>query len=639
MKNFKRKKLVASMVLVSFGMSACSFMPKPLTIEQQQNLLQQDRIRAQSQVEPVGDLLTFNEAVARGLKYNLDHRSKLLEQAIAMGTYDLSKYDMLPKVLATAGYNYRNNYFITNATNSVTGQPSLSDPFISSAKDYGQAGLMLSWSMLDFGVSYFNARQNADRIIVASERRRRTMHVLVQDIQAAYLRAAAAQKLKGNIERTIAEANIALKNSDKVANGGLRPPLDALKYQKALLDNIKILETIDLELSTAKVELNQLINLPAKANLKLEDPDSLVVPNAYINEDIEEFEARAMIANADLRESIYNARIAVEETRKSMLRLFPGLTFNVGPQTSNNSYYVNKNWVEGAANVSFNLWNLLSAPAAISLADQNKELAAQKRMMVQMAIISQVHLSKIQLGNTSHIYRRAAEIDSVDGRIAKVTTARYIEGVASQAEKVAADASYIVSKLRKYQALSQLFAASGKMQATMGMEPHFESLDDITLKDMTTQVSESFARWNSGLLPAIPVDPPAVNMASPSPNPNPPRTRPTPAGIAVNTAERPTTPEVAREVNSALGNLLKSWRNPSEATAATASTNAGGSATAATATATAAVVVAESKSLSEVNFKAADLFKAWKPSSANSRSPVGRDASQTPDAGVVAKNK
>jgi hypothetical protein len=260
-------------------------------------------------------------------------------------------------------------------------------------------------------------------------------------------------------------------------------------------------------------------------------------------------------------------------------------------------------------------------------------------MMVQMAIISQVHLSKIQLGNTSHIYRRAAEIDSVDGRIAKVTTARYIEGVASQAEKVAADASYIVSKLRKYQALSQLFAASGKMQATMGMEPHFESLDDITLKDMTTQVSESFTRWNSGLLPAIPVDPPAVNMASPSLNPNPPRTRPTPAGIAVNTAERPTTPEVVREVNSALGNLLKSWRNPSEATAATASTNAGGSATAATATATAAVVVAESKSLSEVNFKAADLFKAWKPSSANAKPPVGRDANQTPDAGVVAKNK
>jgi outer membrane protein TolC len=616
MRSFKRKKLAISIAIITAGLAGCSFMPQPLTISEQQELLQQDRIKAQADVEPVGNLLTFNEAVARGLKYNLDHRSKLLEQAIALGTYDVSKFDMLPKVLASAGYNYRNNYFITNATGAYSGNPSGSaEPFVNSDKQYGQAGLMLSWSLLDFGVSYFNARQNADRIVVASERRRRTMHVLVQDIQAAYLRAAAAQKLKGDIEKTIAEANVALKNSNKVENGGLKPPLDALKYQKALLDNIKILETIDLELSTAKVELNQLINLPAKANLKLEDPDSLIVPNAYSHAETEEFEVRALVANADLKESIYNARIAVEETRKSMLRLFPGLTFNIGPQTSNNSYYINKNWVEGAANVSFNLWNLLSAPATIKLADQNKELAAQKRMMVQMAIISQVHLSKIQLGNTSHIYKRAAEIDAVDGRIAKVTASKYKEGAASQAEKVAADASYIVSKLRKYQALSQLFAASGKMQATTGMEPHFDSLDDITLSDMTLKVKDSFREWNSGILPAVPVDPPVANAIS-----NIPRTKPTPAGPAVNVADSPAT----REVNSLVSNLVKAWSTPAAAAAPTA---------------------AETTSLGEAAAKATDLFKSWKPSpstatpATNSKTPSIRSVIQLPEASVVAKNK
>lgn len=508
--NISKNKISIAAIALVFGLSGCSFMPKPLTVDEQQQLLQLDRVRAQKDVEPVGDLLTLNEAVARGLKYNLDHRSKLLEQAIALGTYDVSKYDMLPKVLAQAGYNYRNNYFITTATGAYSGNPSLSEPFVNSSKDYNQVGLMLSWSLLDFGVSYFNARQNADRIIVASERRRRTMHVLVQDIQAAYLRAAAAQKLKSDIENTIKDANVALKNSGKVESEGLKSPLDALKYQKSLLDNIKILETIDQELSTAKIELNQLINLPPKANLKLEDPDKLTVPNAYDKADAQEFEVRALIANADLKESVYNARIAVEETRKSMLRLFPGLTFNIGPQSSNNAYYINKNWVEGAANVSFNLWNLLSAPAVIELADQNQDLAAQKRMMIQMAIISQVHLSKIQLDNSNRLYKRSSEIDAVDGRIAKFTAQKYKEGAASQAEKVAADASYIVSKLRKYQALSQLFAASGKMQATTGMEPVFDSLDDVNLKDMTSKVKDTFTAWNSGKLPALPVDEPSA---------------------------------------------------------------------------------------------------------------------------------
>lgn len=494
-----------SIALLSVGISGCSFMPKPLTVEQQQTMLKEDRIKATKEVEPVGSTLSFNEAVARGLKYNLDHRSKMLEQAIALGTYDLSKWDMMPKVLATAGYNYRNNYFITNATGAYTGTPSLSEPFVSSDKVYGMAGLTLSWSMLDFGVSYFNARQNADRIIVASERRRRTMHVLVQDVQSAYLRAAAAQKLRNEIDSTIKAANKALINSQKAEKSGLKEPEDALKYQKSLMDNMKILETIDQELSTAKVELCQLINLSPTTPLKLEDPDKILASNSYVNTPIEEFEVRAIIANADLKESIYNARIAVEETRKSMLRLFPGLTFNVGPQVTNNSHYVNKSWVEGAANISFNLWNILLAPGAIKLAGQNEELAQQKRMMMQMAVVSQVYLSKIQLDNSYKIYQRAVGIDSVDTRLAKITTEKFKVGTASDAEKVAADASSIVSKLRKYQALSQVFAASGKMQATTGLEPHFDSVDEMPLKDMTTLVKSHFVNWNSGKLPPLPM--------------------------------------------------------------------------------------------------------------------------------------
>jgi outer membrane protein TolC len=508
-------KISVVAAIFSFGLVGCFTTPKHLQVDEQLQMLSEDRIKAQKNVEPVGSLLSFNEAVARGLKYNLDHRAKLLEQAIALGAYDLSKFDMLPKILTTAGYNYRNNFFITDARGAYTGNPSLNEPFVSSARESSQYGLALNWNILDFGVSYFTARQNADRILVASERRRRTMHVLVQDIQSAYLRAAAAQKLKNDIEATIKDATDALESSRKGEVRGLKSPLEALRYQKTLLDNIKILSLIDQDLSTARVELNQLINLPAKSNFKLEDPDLLPVPHAYTNAQVEDFELRAMVANADLKESIYNARIAVQETRKSLLRLFPSLTFNTGPQRSTNSYYINKEWVESSANISFNFWNLLSAPAAINNATQNKELAAQKRMMMQMAILSQVHLSKIQLGNTNALYQQSSQIDTVDKRIAEITTQKFQQGKASKAEKVSADSSYIISKLRKYQALSQLFAASGKMQATTGLEPHFKSLDEVSLPELTTRVKETFTAWNSGKLPELaPLDSSKTSNAS-----------------------------------------------------------------------------------------------------------------------------
>jgi outer membrane protein TolC len=491
-------------VVFSCALAACAVAPQPMTQQQTESLQSEDFSLAFKDVDPFGTHMAMAEAVARGLKYNLDYRAKQMEQAIALGTHELSKYDMLPKVLASAGYNYRNNNFITQGVGAYSGRSAVGEPFVSSAREYSTQGLNLNWSLLDFGVGYFNAKQNGDRILVAGERRRRTMHVLIQDIQTAYLRAAAAQKLKDGLVKTIIDANEALENAQKIEAQGLRAPLESLRYQKSLLDNVKILETISQELATAKVELNQLINLPAHADYVLDDPEKIAPPSTFANVDTKEFELRAMLYNADLNESVYNARIAVEETRKSMLRLIPGLTFNVGPQKTDNNYWINQHWVEGSANISFNLWNLLTGPEVIRLAEQNAELAKHKRLMVRMAVISQVHLAKMGFESSGQLYQRSVRIDAVDSKIAKLTADKEKKGAASQAERVAADASAIISKLRKYQALSQLFAASGKMRATAGLEPDVTALHEISLKDLTGLVGANFDAWNRGVLPALP---------------------------------------------------------------------------------------------------------------------------------------
>lgn len=523
--------MIAKMTVVAVACllaAGCSIKPTPITKSEQDELLKQDRLNAYKNVEPVGVTLTLHEAVARGLKYNLEHRAKMMEQAIALGASELSNYDMLPKVVANAGYNYRNNYFVTEAQGYYSGNPSLSEPFVNSSRQYWVGGAMLSWNLLDFGVGYYAAKQNADKVLVASEKRRRVMHLLVQDTQIAYLRAASAQKLKDDILKTIRAASVALNQSKRGKDDGLRSPVDALRYQKALLDNMKILETIDQELSTAKVELNQLINLPASSQYLLVDPDSLVAPHAYARTQVEEFEVRALAHNADLKEGIYNARIAMLETRKSMLRLLPGLSFNYGPQASNNAYYINKNWMEGAAQISFNLWNLLLAPQVKQQALANEDLAAHKRMLMQMAVVSQVYLSKIQLDNAYKLYQRSVDIENVDLKIARITTNNEREGAASKAEKVAADASAILSRLRKYQALAQVFAASARMQATAGLEADIGSVDEMALSDLSSVVKKTYEQWNNGQLSPVELaaDPANATRIPFKPNPEDPRAQP-----------------------------------------------------------------------------------------------------------------
>ena len=66
---------------------------------------------------------------------------------------------------------------------------------ISTDRDYTQSALTLSWSLLDFGQSYYAARQNADRVRIAAERRRKAIYTLVQDVRTAYWRVVASQAL------------------------------------------------------------------------------------------------------------------------------------------------------------------------------------------------------------------------------------------------------------------------------------------------------------------------------------------------------------------------------------------------------------------------------------------------------------
>ncbi|TWC71799.1 TolC family protein [Herbaspirillum sp. SJZ099] len=116
---------------------------------------------------PIAGPLSLDEAIARALKYNLDRRVKMMEEALALNQLDTATWDMLPRFMAQAGYSRRNKDLITNSVDSVTGQPSLSHPYISSDSAHATFDLGLTWNLLDFGLSYIAAKQQADRVLIA----------------------------------------------------------------------------------------------------------------------------------------------------------------------------------------------------------------------------------------------------------------------------------------------------------------------------------------------------------------------------------------------------------------------------------------------------------------------------------------
>ena len=54
-------------------------------------------------VEPLNGPLTLEGAVARAIKYNAEQRYRAMEEAVAAGTFEVGQFDMLPKLIASAG--------------------------------------------------------------------------------------------------------------------------------------------------------------------------------------------------------------------------------------------------------------------------------------------------------------------------------------------------------------------------------------------------------------------------------------------------------------------------------------------------------------------------------------------------------
>ena len=138
---FKLAPLALAAVLVGCG----TVKPEPFAAAVVKTRAATDRVAMYEAQEPISGPLTFEDAAARSLKYNLDHRLKLAELALASDMLDVSQYDMLPRLLVGAGWNSRSNDSGGTSSGIVSGLQTLS-PSTSNDRSSGSASAALSWS-------------------------------------------------------------------------------------------------------------------------------------------------------------------------------------------------------------------------------------------------------------------------------------------------------------------------------------------------------------------------------------------------------------------------------------------------------------------------------------------------------------
>jgi len=497
---FFAPRLLSLAVLGSLVLTGCAVTPKPLTQEELVATNKADKDASRRDMPAITAPVSLEEAVARALKYNLDHRTRMMEQALAAGQLDASRYDMLPRLLLDAGYAWRDQDNTRLSLDPVTGNISQIG-YISSSRTHTTVDLGLHWNILDFGIGYYNAKENADRLLISVERRRRAMHALIQNVRTAFWRAAAAEKLSDRVRATIQEAESALSDSRRIADEKIKSPRDALRYQRNLLENLRLLENVDRELGAARIELASLIGAVPGSRIPLVEPREQGMPLMDIP--IERMEEFALTQNADLREQHYNARIAAIETRRALLKLIPNLSFSYIHRYDDDKYLVENQWNDAGFRVSYNLLSLFAAPSRKKVAEIGVTLAENKRMALQMSVLTQVHLARHQYEDALRQYSRSDAIYDVDNRLAVIAQSQEQSQMASQLDRISANVTTILSEVRRYQAMAKVHEAASRVQASLGMEPKIGNLDEIDLPTLQQQIGISLLGWAKLELPAV----------------------------------------------------------------------------------------------------------------------------------------
>jgi outer membrane protein TolC len=469
---------------------ACALSPEPLTLDEQIAQASSDRSAMFAGQELVNAPITLEQAMARAVKYNLRHRLSLMERALENRLVDASAYDLLPKLVASAGYNTRDNVNGAASRSVTTGLISL-EPSTSQDRNLDSANLQLSWNILDFGLSYYAAKDQANKYLAVEERRRSAILDIMQQVRTAYWSAVTAEKLRPEVERVLADAKQALAQSYAANEQQLAPPLQTLTYQRDLVQIVQQLEALQYNLAISKSQLAELMALPPGSDYSIAIPEDSAFTVPQLHYKLDDLETVAMVKRPEINEEAYLARNVAIETRMALIKLLPGATLFGGINTDSNSYLVNQNWANAGAQVSWNLLSLVRWPQTQQTEEARAAVADVRRQALRMTVLTQVNVAYHRYEQAATQYDRFALLQKIETGIANQVHKGQQSNTQTALESIRANASAVLATWARDRSYAELQNAHGAIYQAAGMDPLHGRIADGGVDAVAAQIGQA----------------------------------------------------------------------------------------------------------------------------------------------------
>ena len=493
------KYLLKILLVLSVGIvvSCAKRNPEPISSEDFLKSAEDDLAKIQ-EIKEQNDL--FNKdlkidlytAIALAIENNKDLKVKLLETSLANRKIEDVEFEMLPTMAANAGYTGSDRYKTTSSatvpSNDLAG--SIGSSYSTSRdRDVNEQDVGFSWNALDFGLSYIRAGQSSDKFLISKELEKKAANNITKDVIRAYWNALSAEKLIKKYDPLLIKVNNALNDSQKIEELLLQKPMDALLYQKELLDIQRALQSQKQSFINAKIELGALMGLLPNEKFVLVQTDQ---PLNELDMKLKHMEKHALVNRPELIENHYEERISIAETKAGMRSLLPGLNFNAAWTSSSNDYLMNKTNFEYGSSIGANLLNVFRAPKLKEVNEMNTEIIKEQRLALSMAVLSQVHISNIEYQMALEEYETADRYYDVSRKITEqVRNAQKIARF-GELELIREEASLLVAELRRDIAFSKVQFSVAQVYTSVGVDVTTRESLQIGTKEFAEIIKKNF---------------------------------------------------------------------------------------------------------------------------------------------------
>jgi outer membrane protein TolC len=475
------------------ALSGCAVAPIPVDEASMIGLTQANLERVTQGNEPLVGSLSVYEAVARALKYNLDARVELYDTALRGAEVRLAGAQLLPSVVATAGYAARTSDLSTGNLDLPTGidvQPTS----VSSDRGFSSGDATLSWNILDFALSYVRAGQASDRQLIAQENKRKVAQRLVEDTRIAYWRAVSSERLAPRFTRMEDRVKRAIRNTRVAKAAGAEAPMTALSYERELVQILQTAERLRHELVLAKAQLAALINVSPGTPLKLvdviEQPDPVV---GHIS--LEDLFAEAVFNRPEVRDVAYRQRINANEAHAAFLDLMPSIGISASHSFSDDHFLLHNDWTSTGVTVAGNLLRIVQLPARRAAVEAEADVLRERALAVTATIMMQVLVSRIRQRNAAEQLATAREYRDVQALLVRLLNAEINSDLIGEQTLIREEMNLLVAEIQHDIALGGMQSASSNVMLSLGYDLQGTDLD--LNGDVATLSTQIRAQWSN----------------------------------------------------------------------------------------------------------------------------------------------